>query len=138
MIGHKSRFHSLTLPGGFERYGLLATVVTLPLRVIDSEVYSGVNVTITDVSVHRAEIARQRASGNVALVVDLVCFPLFAVVASLAGGIFIAMLISDQHLPHPINWRIVWSPLVNSGVGRDMLRCSFWCLFYHRISDLSC
>ena len=62
-------------------------------------------------------IGRQRESRNVVgLVVNFVSFPLFAVLASLAGAILPAMIVSDQHLPHPINLRIVWSPLVNSGL----------------------
>jgi len=100
---------------------LIAAVIALLLRVTESEVYIGVNVTMTNGSIQRG-IARQRASSNlVGLVVELVSFPLFAVVASLAGAILPAMIMSDQHLPHPINLRIVWSPLVNSGLAGTCL-----------------
>lgn len=74
------------------------------------EVYIGVNVTMNNGSI-------QRASSNlVSLAVDLVSFPLFAIVASVAGAILPAMMMSDQHLPHPINLRVMWSPLANSGL----------------------
>lgn len=86
------------------------------------------------------EIPPQKSGGEAisnGLVESLVAFgsfPFFMTVASVSGALLPAMVVADQHIAHP-HLRIVWTPLVNSGIAGASLGilCGAFCIAAYKL-----
>jgi hypothetical protein len=63
----------------------------------------------------RKIIKQARAGGSADLVTMFLCFPLYAMVASLSGAGFVAIITGGGGLRSHLSWNKIWISLVNGG-----------------------